>query len=137
MAALTCPCGAEFVATSPRARYCSDKCRKRSKRSGADVVELPTTPTQEPSEAPRLGPIATAAARELSEAGRLDSALGQTALALACRLDGGRMETGAAYASLSKEFEAKLAAATRGGGAASSPLQLQDELASRRAAHGA
>lgn len=134
MAEITCPCGSKFAASSPRARYCSDKCRKRTKRSGADVVDLP--PPAETSE-PKLGPIASAARRELTEAGRLDTALGQTALALAVRLDGGRMETGAAYASLSREFEAKLAAATRGGGAASAPVKLTDELAARRAAHGA
>ena len=132
MPEVTCTCGQKFTAAKANARYCSDKCRKRTKRAGADVVELLEAPLD-----PRVGPIAAAAAVELAAAGRLESALGLTALALATRLDHGGMETGSAYASLSKEFEAKMAAATRGAGRSSAPEVLQDELAARRARQGA
>jgi hypothetical protein len=128
MPEITCACGTKFAASSPRARFCSDKCRKRTKRSGADERSASET------DGPKVGPIAAAAVRELVEAGRFDTALGQTVLALAVRLDAGQMETGAAYAALSKEFEAKLASATRGAGRASAPQSLQDELAARREA---
>ena len=73
--------------------------------------------------------------RELEQAGRLDTSLGLTAIALAMRLDGGRMETGSAYSSLSKEFKATLAEATKGVAKATAPQQLRDELAERRAKH--
>jgi hypothetical protein len=131
---VTCTCGKKFQAAKANARFCSDKCRKRTRRSGADVV---TIPTEEAKETPKLGPITSAALRELAEVGRLETALGQTALALARRLDHGLMETGSAYASLSKEFAVKMAEATRGVGVASAPQALQDELAARRARQGA
>jgi hypothetical protein len=131
---VTCTCGKTFHAARANARYCSDKCRKRTKRSGADVAELPP-PTA--GETPRLGPITTAALRELAEAGRLETSLGQTALALANRLDHGMLETGSAYASLSKEFAVKMAEATKGAAGATAPEVLRDELAARRARQGA
>jgi hypothetical protein len=131
---VTCTCGKVFHAARANARFCSDKCRKRTKRSGADVVDLPP---RDAGEMPKLGPISSAAVRELAEVGRLETALGQTALALARRLDNGLMETGSAYASLSKEFAVKMAEATRGVGVASAPQALQDELAARRARQGA
>ena len=137
MPEVTCTCGKRFTAARANARYCSDKCRKRTKRSGADVVEMPTPdPTPDPAGG-SAGPIETSAVRELTEAQRLDTSLGWTVVALARRLDRGHMETGSAYAALSKEFEAKRAAALRGAQAATAPQQLRDELAARRARAGA
>ncbi len=131
---VTCTCGTRFHANRANARYCSDKCRKRTKRSGADVSEIPP---HEPQDTPRLGPITQAALRELAEVGRHETSLGRTALALANRLDHGLMETGSAYASLSKEFAVKMAEATKGVVGATAPEVLRDELAARRARQGA
>lgn len=74
--------------------------------------------------------------RELEEAGRLDTALGQAALGLAALLDAG--EGGSAAAALTREFRATRAEALQGAGALASPLdKARDELAKRRAARGA
>ena len=128
---VTCPCGTSFSAAKANAKYCSPRCRMRVKRSGADVAAVP------PPETPKVGPIAAAALRELAEVDRLETSLGQTALALAHRLDHGVMETGSAYASLSKEFAVKMAEATKGAAGSTAPEVLRDELAARRARQGA
>lgn len=74
---------------------------------------------------------------ELTEAGRLESALGQAAVALATRIQTG-VDTGSAVASLSKELRATLAAAVAGARVAASPLErMRDELADRRKQRGA
>lgn len=132
MPRITCQCGKTFDAARANAKYCSDRCRKRTKRSGADVVAI------QPEQArpkPDLGPVTAAAWLELDTAGRLATSLGQQALRLAMKLDNGLMETGSAYASLSKEFREVMSLATKGAGAATAPQQLSDELAARRAKH--
>lgn len=80
-----------------------------------------------------VGPIEAAALRELAAIDRHESALGLTAIAGARKLDNGFMETGSAFAALSREFEAKLAAAKRGATASTAPQALEDEVAKRRA----
>jgi len=130
---VTCPCGTAFQAKSSRARYCSDRCRKRRQRGGS-VVELPAA---EVDEQDSIGPVAKATASELDEAGRLDSALGQTCMALARRLDRPGVDTGSAIAAVAARLEALLTAATKGAGKATAPQQLRDELAERRVKHGA
>lgn len=129
---VTCPCGTEFTAKNPRARFCSDRCRKRPQRTG-QVVSI-ETPKPDASNA---GPIEAATAAELTEAGRLDTMLGQTCLALARRLDTPGVDTGSAVASVTRELRATMTDATRGVGKASAPQSLQDELAARRARQGA
>lgn len=131
---VTCSCGTTFQAKNPRARYCSDRCRKRRQRGGADVVELkPDAPVNEESP---LGTVASATARELTEVNRLDSALGQACMAMARRLDHPGVDTGSALASVAARLESLLASATKGVAKATSPQQLRDELAERRAKHG-
>ena len=132
MPEFTCTCGKTFNAGRANARYCSDKCRKRTSRApGADVVPI----TLEPEAGARIGPIETAARFELEQADRLNTSLGQVVVALARRLDRGEMETGSAYSSLANTYDAKMAAATRGAGKATAPGQLQDELEARRRRH--
>lgn len=119
-------CGVAYEAKRPNSRFCSATCRKRASRGVptehvADVTPLP------PAE-PEIGPVEAAALRELQEVGRLETALGRTALTLARKLDVGR-ETGAAMASLAKQLEATLSTATEGVTAVSDPL---DELRARR-----
>ena len=136
MPEVTCPCGKKFGAARANAKYCSDRCRKRTKRSGADVVSLPA-PAEEPKPAANLGPITEQVLVELGNAERLQTTLGLTALALASRLDNGGFETGSAYASLVKAFKETMAEATRGAGKATAPQALADELAARRERQGA
>lgn len=134
MADVTCACGTTFAAKSARARYCSDRCRKRASRSGADVVELPAPPAARESDA-RLGPAAKATMKALEEVDRQDSPLGAAAMALAMRLDQPGTDTGSALAAVARQLEATLTSATRGAGGATAPDQLRDELAARRAKH--
>lgn len=125
---VTCACGTTFTARHPRARFCSDRCRKRKQRVG-EVVELPTSPA--PSE---VGPVEAVTQRDLDAAGRLDSTLGQMCLALARRIDRPGMDTGSAVASVAGRLDDLMAKATRGAGG-SATQQLRDELAQRRARH--
>lgn len=131
---VTCTCGKVFEARHPKARYCSDRCRKRKGKAEATVTQL--SAPDEP-DSPRRGPVESATVRTLTDAGRLDSPLGQTCLALARRLDFPALDTGSAVAAVAKQLEATLVSATRGAGGASSPQQLRDELAERRRKHGA
>lgn len=128
-------CGETFTARDRRARYCSDRCRKRKAR-GAEVVPLPAAETDKPGEPPR-GPCYEATLRTLTDADRHDTPLGVAALVLAQRIDNPGMDTGSALASVVGRLEVTLAAAMKGAGAATAPGQLKDELAARRAAHGA
>ena len=128
---VTCACGAEFEARNPRAKYCSDRCRKRAQRGGGgEVVALPTPPLDEPE--PERGVERTTRAA-LTEAGRIETPMGQACLALARRIDFPGPDTGSALAALVARLESSLSVATRGAGATSAPNALRDELAARRA----
>jgi hypothetical protein len=131
---VTCSCGTTFEAKNPRARYCSDRCRKRTQRGGAGVVVELTQATA--GDAPTPGPVASATERELSEVNRLDTALGQACMAMAHRLDRPGVDTGSALAAVAARLESLMASATKGVAKATSPQQLRDELAERRAKHG-
>lgn len=125
---VTCTCGKVFEARSAKARYCSDRCRKRLPR--ADVVELGRLAE------PEIDGVYAATLNELSTADRANTALGQTCLQLARRLDSPNGDTGSAMASVAARLDDLLAKATKGAGKATRPGQLQDELAERRAKHG-
>ena len=139
---ITCvSCGSSFDAKNARAKYCSERCRKRVQRGGK-VLGLPAGGRADdglarpsPSEGERLGPVAAATHAALTEADRVGTPLGAAALALAARLDQPGTDTGSAVAALARQLEATLESATRGAGSASAPDQLRDELAARRAKH--
>jgi hypothetical protein len=83
------------------------------------------------------GPVTKSALVTLREVERVDTPLGQAALALARRVDLNR-DTGAGLAALVKQFEATLKAATADVKSDQSALdRARDELAARRAARGA
>ena len=134
---VTCPCGATFQTGDRRRKYhsptCAERYRKRRQRGG-EVVDLPPSSGEQP--AAGAGPVAVATARELSEAGRLDTALGQACMAMARRLDQPGVDTGSALAAVASRLESLLASATKGVGKPTAPQQLRDELAERRARHG-
>lgn len=123
-------CGAPFTAKRSTARYCSGSCRARASQGATPVTPMPTT---QPAEAR----VVEATRRELVDADRLETALGQAALVLARRVESDR-DTGSAAAAVTREWRATLAEATKGAGAQASPLdRARDELAKRRAARGA
>ena len=137
MAEVVCVCGKTFATRSNRARYCSDRCRKRAQRSGGgEVVELPAKVGQvEGSSLAQAGPVELATVEALTAADRLETPHGAMALSLARRMDEPGLDTGSALAAVSRQLDAILTVALRGAGAASAPQQLQDELAARRAKH--
>lgn len=128
-------CGEVYEAKRATSKYCSDRCKMRKARGavtrsgGEKVAQLAPEPTD--------GPVTAAALVTLRETERLETPLGQAALALARRVDVGR-DTGAGLAALVKQFEATLTAATANVKSDASPLdRARDELAQRRAARGA
>ena len=73
--------------------------------------------------------VRDATLEQLTEAGRVGTTLGRTALALAARIDANQ-DSGGALASLAKQLEATLESATKGAKSVASPM---DELRARRA----
>lgn len=106
-------CGTPFEAQRSTARYCGEKCKKRTQRS-------------QPSAAPDVG-IVEAYRRELAEAGRLDTALGQHVLVLAERMTV-LAESGSGIAALSRQLTAAMSEAMKG----AAPTSRLDELRRRR-----
>jgi hypothetical protein len=125
-------CPTEFEAKRPAAKYCSEKCKKRAQRQpgGVDAVKvLPLPPEPADDAAPASGPVATATLKELERAGRLETAVGQAALALARRIDAAAAETGSSLAALARQHLATLSEAVKDAQRVADPL---DELRSRR-----
>lgn len=145
-------CGAGYEAKRSTSKYCSSLCRTRASRlraSGA-VVDLPkgkakTKRGSRPRPADRddqdgerePGAVETATLAALEQVGRAGTPLGATALTLARRLDGGH-ETGSGMASLAKQLQHTLDAATANTETEKSPVdRARDELAARRERRGA
>lgn len=128
-------CGESYEAKRATSKYCSDRCKMRKARGAVTKTEGDKVPTLAPEHVD--GPVTESALVTLREAERVESPLGQAALALARRVDLGR-DTGAGLAALVKQFEATLKSATADVKSAASPLDTaRDELAKRRAARGA
>ena len=53
---VTCACGVKFDARNPRAKFCSDRCRKRAQRGG-EVVALPMPTREVPPAEPDMGGV--------------------------------------------------------------------------------
>ena len=114
-------CGVSYNAKRKTSRYHSPNCRTAASRAraegravSAEVVHIP----------PAAGGLLGATRRELDVAGRLDSALGQQALAIAARIAAGT-DSGSSLAALSKELRAVMGAALADVAAAVDPV---DEL---------
>ncbi len=111
-------CGDSLEGRPGKTRFCDATCRKRaSRRSGPPVVD-----------APESDGLLNALRCELAVAGRLETALGQQALALAVKL-ASPFDTGSAMAAVSRELRAVREEALRGAEQAADPL---DELRLRR-----
>lgn len=121
-------CGTAYEARRSTSQYCSSRCRTRVSRRGGSQEAKPTTPA-----AVATGPpaeLVAATRKKLTDAGRLDTVLGQQALLLAQRLTEGRIDTGSSLASLSKELRAVMVDALEGVSRGADPV---DELKERRA----
>lgn len=93
-------CGTRYETKRPdSSKYCSARCRNRHGRDAgppadSNVVDLPGTQA--------AASVVTATRAELAASGRLDSHLGQAALALADRIDNARAVMG--FAAMVKEL---------------------------------
>ncbi len=129
-------CGAGLEGRRPQARFCDGTCRQRGARrpkTPATDQTLCGTSNHTPGSDARTDSsthegLLNALRRELAEAGRLDTALGQQALALAVKLASPH-DTGSAMAAVSRELRAVREEALRGAEQAADPL---DELRLRR-----
>lgn len=112
-------CGREYVAGNSRSRTCGDACRKRRSRGAVAMPEVETGNS-----------LVQATRRELEDVGKVDTMLGQQALALAARMSG--TETPGGIASISRELRTVMAAVV--GPAAKGPAKQDsvDELRARR-----
>ncbi len=124
-------CGEGFEARSPMAKYCSTiECKRRReaarKRGAVAIPFVVGSPSVESGES-----VESAALVELRAAGRADTSVGRTALALARRVDAMTGDTGSSAASVAKEFRATLEEAVRGTSQAAS---VGDDLRARREA---
>lgn len=111
-------CGTEYVAASPRSRYCTDRCRKRAARRGrprmAAVTALAARPT--------TGTALEDATRDfLAAVGRESTPLGLAAVELA-RVLSDPATSPSALPGLAKQLEAALTSATKGATTESNPL---------------
>lgn len=125
-------CGESLEGTRQR-KYCANNgvCKMRYHRGARAEPQG----GQEPN-----GIQSTEAATmfELAEAARLGTPLGQAALVLARRIDRSHLDTGAGVASLAKQLQQTLEAATADVTHEESPLDRhRDELAERRASQSA
>ncbi|TFI01643.1 hypothetical protein [Micrococcus lylae] len=121
-------CGSEFEAKRAHAKYCSEKCKKRAQRAvpkaeqrkaaTAVVGRLMDHDGHDSSEPPAEGRLIVdetpmtvhqATLDELRKAGKLGTVAGQSALALARRIDNPALDTGSALAGMVKQLEATLA----------------------------
>lgn len=141
---LTCAgCSEPFQAGSPRAKWCSARCKKQAQRH-PEQVPAPVEPdAPAPADPSRYDshPLVAAAHRELEKAGVLDTFEGQLALALARRVVNPD-ESG--VSALANQLRAAMTAALEGTSPTLEPedeededdpvARAEDELARKRAA---
>lgn len=85
-----CPqCGAQFTASSYRARYCGSTCRKRAQRarSAPGTPSPASVPTSTVPDAQRADSVAESVAKVLADRGLESTPQGRVAMKLAMRLD--------------------------------------------------
>lgn len=121
---------------SETALYCADpaceRARARARRQKADRAargEAPPAPPSEDSAGRPAGGVFAATLVELEKAGRVNTPAGQSALALATRIDHSAEDSGSSVAQLSKQHLAALEVAMRGADERDDSI---DELRARR-----
>lgn len=106
-------CSKPFEAQRSTARFCGATCRKRGSRDASESLKNAPEPANLAPVAPispKEPPLVTVTRRELEEAEKLDTVIGQQAMRLAEKLCSG-FDTGSATAAVSKEFRAVMAEA--------------------------
>lgn len=120
-------CGATYEAIRANARFCSDRCRKRTARMPRPLTEMPNA---EQASAPVMAStLARTVVDELTAAGVLESSPAQAAILLATRMELGTSDTGSAVAAMSRELRSLMAEALGKTEVAADPM---DELKARR-----
>ena len=116
-------CGVEYVAKRPQSRFCSDLCRKRAQRA-------PQTATAGSERSASLvdGQVTARTEARIAELDLLEDPQAAVALVLARRLDSDA-ETGAAVASLARQYQVVMDDLGRRGRRSQDPL---DALLARR-----
>jgi hypothetical protein len=133
-------CGATYTAQRRTSRFCGGTCRMRALRG--NEPRKPKAPKPAPKPAPvavdepdhrwgRRSDVQDATRAELEAAGRLDSAAGRKALALADLIDNPPPLTWSSIAGWSREHGAAMAAALAGAEVATTRSTL-DEIRARR-----
>jgi hypothetical protein len=126
MAVVTCAgCGEDFEARRATAKWCSDRCRKATRRRSPE----PASDTSPPAE--HDTGLVDSVRRELDRADRLDTYPGQLALQLARRLSNPE-ESG--ISGLSKELRTVMTAALEGTAPPPSEDEDDNEVARARRA---
>lgn len=126
-------CGQTYEAKRQSSRFCKPNCRVAYSRGTRPPAELKVVETPAEPASPLSTTLVGATRKQLEDANRLDTWLGQQALAVAEILASGR-GTPAGLAAASRELRETMAAALRGAGApGSAVLRHRDELAARRA----
>lgn len=98
-------------AKTERSEFCDDpeclreRARDRKRKERGQVIEFPVDDA---------GQVTKATYAELHKADRLDTPMGQAALVLARRLDGGSKDTGSSTAAVARELRATLEEALAG-----------------------
>lgn len=133
-------CGTQFEARKSTAKYCGGNCRTRASRNRTAAAINSGGQTASPA-APKqpVGGVVLVAGeglvaqvqRELEEAGRLDTVLGQQALVLAQRMRVVSPDTGSSLSAISKELRTVMAQALDGVAIEGDPI---DEVTRRREA---
>lgn len=125
-------CGIQYEAKTSKSRFHEPKCRVAYHRGARPPATLKVAPPPVPADEPLSATLVGATRRQLEEAGRLDTWLGQQALALAQILATGR-GTPSGLSSASKELRETMTAALRGADSPTSAVNRhRDELATRR-----
>lgn len=112
-------CGGQFEAARSTARFCSDRCRQRSRRAPAARAAVSTD---------EESPFEKATRGELAKLNAVESMLGQQVLTIARRMGRGA-ETGASITTLSKEHSRLMGLIASSGGKSRDPV---DEMRERR-----
>ena len=123
-------CGKKITGTRRR-KYCDngDVCKRRYQRGARAKAESDNQSDDSAPTGSTFGSIEAATMFELQEAKRLGTVLGQAALAMARRMDSSHTDTGAGMASLARQLQATLEAATANMEVADDPV---DEVRAAR-----
>lgn len=130
-------CHGRFAAKRHTAKYCSERCRKRSQRQ----LENPLPPVAVTSMgvvklAPETegGGIYAITRRVLEDAERLYTPMGQASMLIAEILSSGVQDTGSSIAALIRQYDLSLTKALDGATTVKSPLEQGRAARERRIA---